>query len=205
MDKEKLIAMGLTEEQTEKVLTEEQVKKILASLGENFVEKTKFDEVSKENMALKETISERDKQLGELKKSSGDNEELKKQIEALEAQNKEEKAAHEKAMAQLKLDNAVETALTAAGVKNNKALKALLDSEKIKLDENGKLSGLSEQLEAVKKSDPYMFNEQQSTQPSFKGFQPGASSDDKPGAVDFSNMTYSQQLAYMEQNPSAKF
>ena len=110
-----------------------------------------------------------------------------------------------KEMARLKLDNAVETALTAAGAKNSKALRALLDAEKIKLDESGKLSGLSEQLEAIRKSDGYLFAEKGGEKPSFKGFQPGASGDVKPdGETDFSKMTYSEMTAYLAQNPGAK-
>ncbi len=196
MDKEKLIAIGLTEEQA---------KKVMFALDGNYVEKSRFKEVTEENEALKQTVSDRDKQLETLKKSNGDSAELKKQIEALQEQNKTEKAAHEKEMAQLKLDNAVENALTAAGAKNNKALRALLDTEKIKLDSSGKLEGLEEQLNSVRKSDPYMFNEKETEPTSFKGFQPGASSDVKPdGKADFSKMTYSQMAAYLEQNPGAK-
>ncbi len=178
-----------------------------ASLDElkDFVPRMKMNEVSEENKTLKQTVSDRDKQLETLKKSNGDSAELKKQIEVLQQQNAEEKAAHEKEMAQLKLDNAVENALTAAGAKNNKALRALLDTEKIKLDSSGKLEGLEEQLKEVRKSDPYMFNEKETEPTSFKGFQPGASSDVKPdGKADFSKMTYSQTVAYLEQNPGAK-
>lgn len=49
------------------------------------------------------------------------------QIEELQKKNTEQAKAHAAEMAQLKLDNAVDTALTAAGAKNSKAVKALLD------------------------------------------------------------------------------
>lgn len=196
MNLEDLIAMGLTEEQA---------KKVMGSLDGNYVTKNRFNEVNEENKALKQTVSDRDKQLDDLKKSSGDSAELKKQIETLQKQNADEKAAHEKETAQLKLDNAVENALTAAGVKNNRALRALLDSEKIRLDDSGKLSGLEEQLKDIKKSDPYMFDEKEQEPMSFRGFQPGASSDLKPnGKADVSQMTYSEITAYLAQNPNAK-
>lgn len=81
-------------------------------------------------------------------------------------------------LAQLRLDSAVDAALTKAGAKNFTAVRALLDLEKVSLDESGRLNGLSEQLEAVKKSDSYLFNEQEK-QP-FKGFQPGAAMDGVP-------------------------
>lgn len=199
MKKEEFVKIGVTEELA--TACEK------ASLDElrDFVPRMRMNEVSEENKTLKQTISDRDKQLNDLKKSDGDSAELKKQIEDLQKQNAEEKAAHEKEMAQLKLDNAIETALTAAGVKNNKALKALLDTEKIKLDDSGKLIGLSEQLEAVRKTDGYLFKENNGTAPIMKGFQPGASSDVKPdGKTDFSKMTYSEMTAYLAQNPGAK-
>ena len=44
------------------------------------------------------------------------------------------------------------------------------------MGEDGKLSGFDEQIEALKKSDGYMFDVQEQTQQQFTGFQPGASS-----------------------------
>ena len=79
-------------------------------------------------------------------------------------------------MAKLKLDNAVEIALSGAKAKNGKAVKAMLDMSKVKMGEDGKLSGFDEQIEALKKSDGYMFDVQEQAQQQFTGFQPGASS-----------------------------
>lgn len=195
MKKEDLIAMGLTEEQA---------KKVLESLDGNFVTKTRFNEVNEENKALKQSVADRDKQLEDLKKSGGDNAELKKQIEALQQQNSEQKKAHEAELSRLKLDNAIDSALAAAGAKNAKAVKALLDVSKVKLGDDGKLTGWEEQLAAVQKSDSYLFAKQ-AKQPIFKGFQPGAAGDIKPGTeVDTSKMTYSELAAYMAANPDVK-
>ena len=195
MKKEDLIAMGLTEEQA---------KKVLESLDGNFVTKTRFNEVNEENKALKQSVADRDKQLEDLKKSGGDNAELKKQIEALQQQNSEQKKAHEAELSRLKLDNAIDSALAAAGAKNAKAVKALLDVSKVKLGDDGKLTGWEEQLAAVQKSDSYLFAEQ-AKQPVFKGFQPGAAGDIKPGTeVDTSKMTYSELAAFMAANPDVK-
>lgn len=105
MKREDLISWGLTDEQ---------VKKVMAGLDGDFVTKTRFNEVNEENKTLKQSVSDRDKQLNDLKKSSGDNAELKAQIEELQKKNTEQAKAHAAEMAQLKLDNAVDTALTAA-------------------------------------------------------------------------------------------
>lgn len=196
MKKEDLIAMGLTEEQA---------KKVMDSLDGNFVTKTRFNEVNEENKTLKQSVADRDKQLEDLKKSSGDNAELKKQIETLQQQNAEQQKAHEAELKQLKLDNAIDTALTAAGAKNVKAVKPFIDTTKIKLGEDGKLTGLDGQLKEVQKTEGYLFAEKQQKQQTFKGFQPGASGEVKPGTeVDTSKMTYSELAAYMAANPDVK-
>lgn len=195
MNKEDLIAMGLTEEQA---------KKVMDSLDGNYVTKTRFNEVNEENKTLKKSVSDRDKQLEDLKKSSGDNEELKKQIETLQQENANQKKAHDAEMTQLRLDNAIDAALTAAGAKNIKAVRALIDTSKVKVGEDGKLTGFDDLLSAVQKSDSYLFTEKQQKQ-NFKGFQPGASSNVNPGTkVDMSKMTYEELANYIDQNPNAE-
>ena len=166
MNKEELIAMGLTEEQA---------KKVMDSLDGNFVTKTRFNEINEENKTLRKSVSDRDNQLEDLKKSSGDNAALQQQISDLQKQNAEQQKAHDAELAQLKLDNAVEIALSGAKAKNGKVVKAALDMSKMKIGEDGKLSGFEEQIEALKKSDGYLFDAQEQTS-RFVGFQPGASS-----------------------------
>ena len=197
MKKVEFIALGITEELAAKAEK--------ASLEElkGYVEKSKHDEVVEENKTLKTSVSDRDKQLETLKASAGDNEELKKQIETMKQQNAEQEKAHKAELAQLKLDNAIENALTVAGAKNSKAVKALLDVSKVKLGEDGKLIGWDDQIKAIQKSDAYLFNMQQKN--TFKGFQPGASSDNKPGTnVDMSKMTYEELAADIESNPDTE-
>lgn len=194
MKKEDLIALGLTEEQAKKVL----------DVVKDYVPKTQLAEVERERDGLKATVTERDTQLETLKKSSGDNETLQKQIADLQKANEDQQKAHEAEIAQLRLDNAVEAAILAAGAKNVKAVRALMDVDKLRLEKDGTVTGLSDQIKAIQKSDAYMFTEKQPQQ-QFKGFQPGASGDVKPdGNVDVSKMTYSEMVAYLEANPGAK-
>lgn len=196
MKKEDLIAMGLTEEQAQKVMD---------SLDGNFVTKARFNEVNEENKSLKKSVSDRDKQLEDLKKSSGDNAALQQQIADLQKANADQQKAHEAEMNQLKLDNAIDAALTAAGAKNAKAVKALLDTSAFKMGDDGKVAGLEAALAAVQKSDAYLFAEKQNPQQNFKGFQPGASGSVKPGTkVDMSKMSYEELANYIENNPDAE-
>ena len=196
MKKEDLIAMGLSEDQA---------KKVMDSLDGDFVTKARFNEVNEENKRLKTDISDRDKQLEALKKSTGDNAEIQKQIADLQKANADQKKAHEAEMNKLKLDNAVEAALVAAGAKNGKAVRALFDEAKFKLKDGGEVEGLTDAIKAVQKSDPYLFAEKKDTQQTLKGFQPGNSGDAKPGdKVDVTKMTYSEMVAYLAANPGAK-
>lgn len=197
MKKEEFVALGISEELAAKAETAS-----LKELG-GYVEKSKHDEVVEENKTLKTQVTDRDKQLETLKTSAGDNEELKKQIETMKQQNADQEKAHKAELAQLKLDNAIDAALTAAGAKNSKAVKALIDVSKVKLGEDGKLTGWDEQIKAVQKSDGYLFATQQ--QNNFRGFQPGASGDNKPGTkADMSKMSYEELAAYIENNPDVE-
>ena len=157
--------------------TEEIHRKISAEIGRGFVSKTDFNAVNEAKKNLDKTLAERDKQLEDLKNSLGDNAELQKTIEKLQNLNAEQQKAHAAEIAQLRLDSAVDSVLAAAWAKNIKSVKALLDLADVKLGEDGKLRGLDEQLSAVRRSDGYLFAEKQQ---SFKGFQPGASSDGVP-------------------------
>lgn len=191
--KEQLVSMGLTEEQAQKVIDE--------IIDGAYVPKSRFNEVNEELKTAKSTIAERDKQLKALEKAAGDNEDLQKQIKDLQKENKEQQQKHESEIAQMRLDNATDAALTAAGAKNLKAVRSLLDASKLSLAGDGTVTGLNEQLTALRQSDGYLFN----TQQKFKGYQPGASGDQKPGdKADTSKMTYDELCAYLAENPDVE-
>lgn len=56
-----------------------------------------------------------------------------------------------------KLDFMLEAGLKNSGAKNLVAVKALLDGDKISLDENGDLIGFDEQIKALQKSQDFLF------------------------------------------------
>ena len=187
MNKEALLAMGLSEEQAQKVLD---------SLDWNYVPKSKFQEVSEENKTLKKSVGDRDKQLEDLKKSSGDNAVLQQQISDLQKANADQQKAHEQELSQLKLDNAIDLALSGAKAKNSKAVKAYMDLSKVKIGEDGQLSGFAEQLEALQKSDGYLFDTPQPAKHQFVGFQPGVST----AMPDAKSAGYESRLADARKN-----
>ncbi|WP_368488391.1 phage scaffolding protein [Clostridium sp. BJN0013] len=57
---------------------------------------------------------------------------------------------------------ALDAKLTTVGARNPKVLKGLLDLGKLTLEDNGNFIGLREQVEAVKESDGYLFEEDNS-------------------------------------------
>ena len=57
-----------------------------------------------------------------------------------------------------KLDGEVRVALTAMGAKNARLAAKAIDYGKLDFGEDGAVIGLEEQLEALSKSDPYLFS-----------------------------------------------
>lgn len=193
MTKEQLIALGATEELATKI-ADESKKEI-----EGYVEKSKYSEMEATKKQLEEGNKTLTKQLEEIKKSVGDNAELKKQIEDMQNSNKAKEKEYADSIAKLKLDNAVDLALLGAGSKNNKAVKALLNLEKAVIGEDGKVIGLNEQLETLKKADDSSFLFE--VVGKFKGVNPGGKKGQEP---DFKSMTYSQIEKYLAENPGTK-
>lgn len=207
MTRKQLEDLGLTKEQADSVM------KINGDDIENAkgTAATEIKNLQTEVEGLKTQVGDRDKQLETLKASAGDNADLKKQIEDLQTENATAKATHESELNQLKIDFAVEKALTGAKAKNIKAVKALLELDDAKLDKDGNVKGLAEQIEKLTSGDDtkFLFEAQKQTkqQQNFKGFQPGASGEQKPGEgekVDFSKMSYDELTAYMEANLDAQ-
>lgn len=207
MTRKQLEDLGLTKEQADSII------KINGDDIENAksASAAEIKNLQTEVDGLKTQVGDRDKQLETLKASAGDNADLKKQIEDLQTENATVKANHESELNQLKIDFAVEKALTGAKAKNIKAVKALLELDDAKLDKDGNVKGLAEQIEKLTSGDDtkFLFEAQKQTkqQQNFKGFQPGASGEQKPGEgekVDFSKMSYDELTAYMEANPDAQ-
>lgn len=139
----------------------EKVKGLTLDTGEaKLIPLEKFNETSEQVKALNERIQEQQKQVDELSKFKGSNEELQAKISELKAANEEQEKAFNEKLLNYKSDTAWDKALTKANSKNAKALKALIDPEKVKFNaETGELEGFDEQLELVKKDNGFLFNE----------------------------------------------
>lgn len=193
MKKEVLITKGLTEEQANYVL------ELYNTEIKDYVPKADYDLVNSKVETLENTVKERDKQLEGISKNIGDNEELTKQIKQLQLDNEKADKQYKAEISQLKVNNAIEMALTKAGAKTLKACKAMLDIDHIKLDKDGNITGLDEQIKNLTNNDDtkYLFNTE-----TFVGASIGNGSNE-PGA-DTSKMNYTELCAYMDANPNVK-
>ena len=141
-------------------LNEDQIKAVMDLNGEDINNaKSGNDAIVEENNALKAQIAERDKDLKNLRKNAKDNEELSNSYKELEAKYKNDTADLTNKLNQTRLTSAVDRALNASKVRDTKAIKGFLDMDKVKLDEQGNLSGLDEQIKEIHQTAPYIFDE----------------------------------------------
>jgi hypothetical protein len=118
----------------------------------------KFNAKLEEIKQQKEMIDDNKKQLKDLEKKAKGNEELEKSIKDLRAENEKKDVDYQITITAQKKDFAVQSAIKESQGKNVKAIKALLDMEKITVDDTG-ITGLSDQLKVLKESDAYLFGE----------------------------------------------
>lgn len=150
---------ALTWEQLEEKLKDNKEVKLANLAAGSHISKGKYDEVVTERDTANETI----KGLKEtLSKFDGvDLDGLKKSVKDWETKYNTDIAA-------VKLDSAVNMALVEAKAKNPKLAKAALDMSLVKMD-GDKLLGFTEQLDNLKKSDAYLFEEEKQTDPNNNG------------------------------------
>ncbi|OSA92566.1 UNVERIFIED_ORG: hypothetical protein B2H93_14500 [Clostridium botulinum] len=150
MNKQQFLDLGLNEEQATKA--EAESKKELAT----YVAKTSFDEVNNSKKELEKTVKERDTQLEEVKGKVGDNAALKTQIETLQADNKAAKEKYEADVKELKISNAIKLAISDKA-QDADLVANLFDKTKLILGEDGKITGLDEQLKDLQTNKAFLF------------------------------------------------
>ena len=198
MKKEELMKLeGMTEELATKVaeLSAEEMK--------GMIPKSRLDEVIKERDTAKQDHADVLKQLGSLQKETGDVQTLKDKIQELQNKASEAEKTHAEEIKTLKINNAVDNALTGAKALNAKAVKALLNLEGAEIDEDGSVKGLADQLAELQKTDSYLFG---SSVPNMKGAKIGESGNDdgdKTMTMDkFRKMSPTERYTYSITNPN---
>ena len=163
MTKQELVALGLSEEAADKVLKEH-------------VPYDRFKQVNDDKKALEGQVTERDKAITDLNTKVKAGEGAEKSIANLQDQLK----AKDAAVLSARKDAAVQVALTQAKAKNAKAVKALLDADKLELQDDGSVKGLKEALEGLQKSDAYLFEPAKGASSQSSGFNPSTGEGGSP-------------------------
>lgn len=162
MDKQQFIDLGLGEDAAQKAADASQ-----KELKE-YVPKHRFDEVNQAKKKAEEDLKEQTAQLENLKASSGDNGELKEQIQKLQDEATEREKKYQEEMRELKVENAIKSALSGTA-QDEELVASLFDKSKLILGEDGKVTGLEEQLKSLKESKAFLFktDEAKESKPGF--------------------------------------
>ncbi len=136
-------------------LADDIIDQIMAEHGKGIEKYKTANETQKTELdGLKEQLAEANKTVESFKDL--DVEGIKKAADEWKAKAEKADADAKAKIEAMQFDHALDGALTGAKAKNIKAVKALLDMEKVKL-EDGKITGLDSQLEALKTENGYLF------------------------------------------------
>ncbi len=162
MTKEQFIEIGLTEELAKKAAEKS------AEELKGYIPYDRFQEVNEAKKKAEQDVKDRDKQIEEIKKSAGDNEALQKQIEELQKTSKEAEEKYQTELKDTRLTNAIKLAI--AGKAHDEDLVAgLFDKTKLILSDDGKVTGIDEQLKTIKDNKAFLFKEE--AKPDKPGFR----------------------------------
>ena len=125
----------------------EAIKEINKQAPDNVVSKDEYNTVVDAKVQLAKDVKARDKQLEDLRKA-GSVEDLKNQLEAAQEANKKAKKEHDAEIANMKFDTAIEKAL--ANAIHPDLLSGKIDRTKLKLSNDGSVTGLDEQVKVLK-------------------------------------------------------
>ena len=150
------------------LLGEELFEQVQGKLGEKhkidivndgrWIPKSKFDDINTEKNEYKEQIEGLNEELGKLKDKAKDNDDVTAKIEELkkEIKNKEQE------MEKIRRTNAIKFEVLKANPKDVKDILPHIDEEIVKI-EDGKVTGLEEQLEKLKEEKSYLFKDDEPT------------------------------------------
>ena len=189
-------------------LSQEVIDKIMAENGKDIaVEQKKAEKVIQERDSYKLKAESLETQVNDAnteiqKFKDMDIDGIKKAADDWKETAEKAKADADKQISQMKFDYALSAALTGAKAKNTKAVKALLDMDGLKFNDNdGKIVGLDEQLAQIKTDNDYLFESDEPAPEFVKGTNGGSGS---VGGKKPSEMTYTELCDYMAPNPGAE-
>lgn len=190
----------MTKEQLQALnLTEEQINAIIEDYGKNYVSKAQFNEKNDAYKQAKQEIENLTNDISTLSEANKANEALQSQIKELQDAATQREADYNENIKNMKIDTAITKALSKSGAMNETILTGLLDRSKIAIGEDNTITGIQEQINALKESDPYLFK-----QDSIKGVVPGDATPKTNDGItkeQFNKMSYLDRVQLQESNP----
>lgn len=190
----------MTKEQLQALnLTDEQINAIIEDYGKNYVSKTQFNEKNDAYKQAKQEIENLTTDINNLSEANKANEALQSQIKELQDAATQREADYNENIKNMKIDTAITKALSKSGAMNETILTGLLDRSKIAIGEDNTITGIQEQIVALKESDPYLFK-----QDSIKGVVPGDATPKTHDGItkeQFNKMSYLDRVQLQETNP----
>lgn len=188
MTQEQFEALGI-EKSLAKKAAEESKKEL-----EGYVAKDTYDQTEQQRKQLETSVNDYKTQLEALKTTAGDNVALTQQITDFQNQIKQKDLDHQKEITDLKLTNAIKLAISASA-QDSDLVAGLVDRNKLILGDDGKVTGLDEQVKALKESKPFLFKAEQKPAAK-KGFFPiGAKETDGGSGGEGGRMTMKEAIA----------
>lgn len=136
-------------------VNEEEITALIDEAKAGYVLKEEYDVLKGQVSVYEEKTKELSNTVKTLQKDVDASEALKLKLEDLQ----NNLTAKDKEIEKVKFDYKLEAKMKEVGAKNIKAIKALIDMEQVKLGEDGNLEGFDTQIEALKDTDAYLFED----------------------------------------------
>lgn len=157
MEREFLEKQGLNADQISAIMA--QYGKDINGIKSDY--EAKVSDLSGKVESLTGQVNERDKQIKELGNTAKDNADWKAKFdEAQKTIAEKDKEMQAKILAQKK-DFTIQQALTKAGAYNNKAVMAIMDMDKISVDDKGNILNVDDAIKAAQEAFPQGFKVQE--------------------------------------------
>jgi len=152
-------------------LTEEQVEAVMSEHGKSTQDlQAKVSAAEDNAKGLQDQLRERDKDMKQLKQDA-------------EGKYKTQQKEHEQQLKTMQLDHAIEMQLSGK-VHDAGIVSSLLDKSKLGLGDNGAVTGLDEQLTALKESKSFLFAPEKAVEPHIAGAKPQGTTQEETAAND---------------------
>ena len=152
MKKEEFVALGISEELAEKAAEKS------AEELKGFVPRDRLNEANQAKTNAEKSLADVKSELEKIKASAGDNEALQQKVKELQDDIKTKEAKHAEEVKEMKMTNAIQAAI-GASAQDAGLVAGLLDKSKLLLGDDGKVTGLDEQIKGLRETKPFLFKD----------------------------------------------